>query len=67
MIACTCSPFLRRHNRLMAALDHFPLVTGDNVISVGADALLVCPKDQMCALIKEGFRRIWLILAPPQE
>ena len=45
-------PFLRRHNRLMAALDHFPLVTGDNVISVGADALLVCPKDQMCALIK---------------
>ena len=45
-------PFFRRHNRLMAALNHFPLVTGDNVIGVGADALLVRPKDQMCALIK---------------
>ena len=24
-------PFLRRHNGLVAALDHFPLVTGNNV------------------------------------
>ena len=39
-------PFLRRHNGLMAALDHFPLVTGNNVIGVGADAFLMCPKDQ---------------------
>ena len=45
-------PFLRRYNGLMAALDHFPLVTGDNVIGVGADALLMRPKDQMCALVK---------------
>ena len=36
----------------MAALDHFPLVTGDNIIGVGADALLVRPKDQMCAFIE---------------
>ena len=33
-------------------LDHFPLVTGDNIIGVGADALLVRPKDQMCAFIE---------------
>ena len=45
-------PFLRRHNGLMAALDDFPVLTGDNVISVGADAFLVCPADKMCALIK---------------
>ena len=45
-------PFLRRHNGLMAALDHFPLVTGNNVIGVGADAFLMRPKDQMCALIE---------------
>ena len=36
----------------MAALDHFPLVTGNNVIGVGADAFLMRPKDQMCALIE---------------
>ena len=45
-------PFLRRHNRLMAALNDFPLLTGDNVIGVGADAFLVRPKDQMCAFIE---------------
>ena len=45
-------PFLRRHNRLMAALNDLPFLTGDNVISVGADAFLMCPADKMCALIK---------------
>ena len=45
-------PFLRRHNGLMAALDDFPILTGDNVIGVGADAFLMRPKDQMCALIE---------------
>ena len=45
-------PFLRRHNRFVAALDDLPILTGDNVISVGADAFLVCPADKMCAFIK---------------
>ena len=45
-------PFLRRHNRLMAALNDLPFLTGDNVIGVGADAFLMRPKDQMCALIE---------------
>ena len=45
-------PFLRRHNRLMAALNDLTFLTGDNVISVGADAFLMCPADKMCALIK---------------
>ena len=45
-------PFLRRHQRLMAPLNHFPTGHGDNVIGVGADALLVRPKDQMCAFIE---------------
>ena len=45
-------PFLRRHNRLMAALNDLPFLTGDNVIGIGADAFLVRPADKMCALIK---------------
>ena len=58
-------PFLRRHNGLMAALDHFPLVTGNNVIGVGADAFLMCPADKMCALIKwitQDMADLWLNL-----
>ena len=45
-------PLLRRHNRFVAALDDLPILTGDNVINVGADAFLVCPADKMCAFIK---------------
>ena len=45
-------PFLRRHNRFVAALNDFPVLTGDNVIGIGADAFLVRPADKMCALIK---------------
>ena len=45
-------PFLRRHNRFVAALNHFPVLTGDNVIGVGADAFLMCPADKMCTFIK---------------
>ena len=45
-------PFLRRHNRFVAALDDLPILTGDNVISIGTDAFLVCPADKMCAFIK---------------
>ena len=45
-------PFLRRHNRFVATLNDLPFLTGDNVISVRADAFLMCPADKMCALIK---------------
>ena len=45
-------PFLRCHNRLMAALNDFPVLTGNDVIGVGANPFLVCPANQMSALIK---------------
>ena len=43
-----------------------PTGHGDNVIGVGADALLVRPKDQMCALIK-GIPQDMTDPCPPQE
>lgn len=36
----------------MAILDNFPVLTRDNVIDVGTNPFLMCPADQMCALIK---------------
>ena len=58
-------PFLRRHNGLMAALNDLPIFTGDNVISVGADAFLVCPADKMCAFIKGISQDMAYPCAPP--
>ena len=58
-------PFLRRHNRLMAALNDLPILTGDNVIGIGADAFLVCPADKMCALIKGISQNMADPCAPP--
>ena len=59
-------PFLRRHDGLMAALDHFPLVTGDDVIGVGADALLVGPADQMRPPYKKDSAGYGRFLVTPQ-
>lgn len=36
----------------MAILNDFPVLTGDNVIGVGTNPFLMCPADQMCALIE---------------
>ena len=43
----------------------FPFLTWDDVISVGADAFLMCPADKMCALIKwitQDMADLWLNL-----
>ena len=45
-------PFFRGDDCFMAILDNFPVLTRDNVIGVGANPFLMCPADQMCALIK---------------
>ena len=58
-------PFLRRHNRLMAALNDLSFLTGDNVIGIGADAFLVRPADKMCALIKGISQDMADSCAPP--
>ena len=50
----------------MAILDNFPVLTRDNVIGVGADAFLMRPKDQMCALI-EWISQDVTDSAPPQK
>jgi len=58
-------PFLRRHDRFMAVLYDLPFLTWDDVISVGADAFLMCPADKMCALIKwitQDMADLWLNL-----
>ena len=45
-------PFFRGDDCFMAILDNFPVLTRDNVIGVGTNPFLMCPADQMCALIK---------------
>ena len=45
-------PFFRGYDCFMAILDNFSILTRDNVIGVGANPFLMCPADQMCALIK---------------
>lgn len=44
-------PVLRAYDGFMAALKHFPFLTWDDVIGIGADSLLVRPADQMESLI----------------
>ena len=56
------------HDRWFAVNDSlhlFPFLTWDDVISVGADAFLMCPADKMCALIKwitQDMADLWLNL-----
>ena len=51
----------------MAALDDFPILTGDNVIGVGADAFLMRPKDQMCAFIAVSYTHLFRLEPRPQH
>ncbi len=59
-------PVLRAYDSFMAALKDFPFLTGNDVIGIGSDSLLVYPADKMCAFVKR-FRRMRLILALPHE
>ena len=54
------------YTSFVAALNDLPILTGDNVISVGADAFLVCPADKMCAFIKGISQDMADPCAPPR-
>lgn len=45
-------PFFRGYNCFMTIFNDFPFLTGNDVIGVGANAFLVCPKNQMSTFIK---------------
>ena len=45
-------PLRRCDDCFMAALDHFPVLTGNDIVRIGTDTLLMRPADQMCAFIK---------------
>ena len=66
MISCTCSHSSGVTIASWQPSITSPLVTGNNIIGVGADAFLVCPADKMCALI-EWISQDMLILALPHE
>ena len=45
-------PFFRGNNGFMAILNNLPIFTGNKINRTRTDAFLVCPADQMCALVK---------------
>lgn len=47
-------PFLQCRNRFMTALDNFPVLTGNDIIGVGANPYLVRSAKKMSTLIKRG-------------
>ena len=59
-------PVLRAYDGFMAALKDFPFLTGNDVIGIGADSLLVRPADKMCALVKRVPQDMANPCAPPR-